>query len=52
MNVLLPLLLLAFIVIAAAGIFLLALKRGRASRKTNFEAVPRTLFQSETAQEP
>ncbi len=51
MNVLLPLLFLAFIVVAAAGIFLLASKRGRASRKTNYEAVPRTLFQEETAQE-
>jgi hypothetical protein len=52
MNVLLPWLFLAFIVVAAAGVFLLALKRGRASRKINYEAVHRPLFQEETAQEP
>lgn len=51
MNVLLPWLFLAFIVVAAAGVFLLASKRGRA-RKVNYEAVPRPLFQEETAQEP
>lgn len=51
MNVLLPWLFLAFIVVAVAGIFLLVSKHVRAPQKAKFETVPRPLFLEETAQE-
>ena len=52
LNLLLPWLFLAFILVAAAGVFLLVSKNGRDLRKVNYENLPRPLFLEETAAEP